>query len=137
MINLLPDRERLKRWARLTLMFQVASLLASALMFLPQSPFSGQIPQAHAADTVSFILAGTTSYTIPNDWSDVNKIEVIGGGGAGAFTGSSGGGGGGGGGYSSVTNFAYATPTVAYTVSVGTGATSNGAAGGTTYFGAS
>ena len=43
------------------------------------------------------VLTSGTSWTVPDDWSDNNKIEVIGGGGGGdSDTGGNGGGGGGG-----------------------------------------
>src|SRR3989344_3731794 len=59
------------------------------------------LPYPTEAYTV-FITSGST-WTVPADWSDNNKIEVIGGGGGG-YSGTNGAPGGGGGAYAMITN---------------------------------
>lgn len=55
---------------------------------------------------VIFLTSGTTSWTIPADWTSTNSIEVIGGGGGGRTAAGAAAGGGGGGAYSKVSNVA-------------------------------
>jgi hypothetical protein len=81
--------------------------------------------------------AGTTSWTVPSDWSNTdNNIQLIGAGGGGgtssAVTNRRGGGGGGGGGYTSVTNFSTA-PNSTVSLVLGTGGAANTAGSATTF----
>lgn len=84
-----------------------------------------------------YVLTGTTSFIVPEDWNNSsNFIHIIGaggGGGAGRTTNRAGGGGGGGGGYRKLTD---QTLTIGSSISVtagtgGTGGTTSGASGGT------
>ena len=82
--------------------------------------------------TEIYIISGT-SWTVPNDWSNTNTIETIGGGGGGgtpnasSFSGS----GGGGGGYSKISNLSGLSGSLM--VQVGAGGTDD-ASGGDTWF---
>jgi hypothetical protein len=83
--------------------------------------------------TRTFILQGTTAWTVPADWNNAdNSIELIGAGGGGAGGNTVGGGsaaaGGGGGEYRKLTNQTY-TPSHVITIQVGQGG-AGGAAGG-------
>lgn len=82
----------------------------------------------------AYRLTSGTTWTVPENWTNVNNIYMIGAGGGGGGGASSGqaraaGGGGGGGGFTQIINFA-ATPgqTISYTVGTGT----SGANGGST-----
>src|SRR3990167_4318734 len=77
---------------------------------------------------------GSATFTIPDDWSSTNKIQVIGGGGGGGSNTTGGSGGGGGGAYASTTNQAGLSGT--YTYSIGTGGLA-GQNGSNTWFGSS
>ncbi|MDD5145368.1 MAG: hypothetical protein PHF44_00745 [Candidatus Pacebacteria bacterium] len=98
--------------------------------------FSEARPWQIAADAdvtvkVVFFKTGTTSWTVPYDWSSSNTVEVIGGGGGG-FTGSNGAGGGGGGAYAKVSNITLTGGnSVGMSISATTAAASNGS---DTYF---
>lgn len=83
---------------------------------------------------------GTNTWTVPSDWSNTNKIEVIGGGASGALsnhlTGNSSGGGGGA--YTAVSNLTSLSANSTVDYNVGTGGAnvssiSNGNGGGDTY----
>jgi hypothetical protein len=96
------------------------------------------------APTSIYLPVGTTSWTVPVDWSNNNMIELWGGGGGGGNGGSSSslaGSGGGGGGYARIVNTTSLTPGQVVTVAVGAGGaygpTGIDAAqpGGTTVFG--
>ncbi len=89
---------------------------------------------ARAATIVVFLTSGT-SWTVPNDFTSTNFIEVIGGGGGGGAAG----GGGGGGAYAKISNLSLTIgASVTYQVGSagagGTGTTGSGTAGGDTYF---
>jgi hypothetical protein len=104
------------------------------------------------ADKVIFLKAGTTSWTVPSDWSAVNSIECIGAGAGGSagttFNGGQTGAGGASGAYSKTTNLAGLSAGASVVVGIGAkggGGTFNGAAsataargtaGGDTYFNA-
>jgi hypothetical protein len=84
------------------------------------------------AQTVKYILQGTTTFTVPTDWNDSdNKIECIGAGGSGA-TGVAPNGGGGGGAYSASTNVNMPEGSVV-TVQVGDGVSTASTAGTDTW----
>ena len=90
--------------------------------------------------TVFITTAGSSSWTVPSDFTSTNSIFTIGGGGGAGGTQSSVtyGGGGGGGGFSSITNISL-TPGASVTVQVGAAGThgapgSSGTAGGDTWF---
>src|ERR1700722_15832846 len=72
-----------------------------------------------------YVLAGTTTWSVPTDWNSANNlIEAIGEGGAGSTaTSNSAGGGGGGGAYANTNNFSSASGTI-INVQVGAGGTS-------------
>lgn len=82
---------------------------------------------------VTFILSGTTGWTVPIDWNNSNNIiECVGGGGGGKIgDGINGGGGGGGGAYSAIVNQTYSAG-FAVTVAVGAGGANPGGLGGDT-----
>lgn len=91
-----------------------------------------------------YLTPGTTSWTVPIDWTSENTIELWGGGGGGGNGGSSSslaGSGGGGGGYARIVNTTSLTPGQVVTVAIGTGGAPapNGitpaGVGGTTAFG--
>ena len=86
-------------------------------------------------DKIIFLTTtGAGTWNVPSDWTNVNKVEVIGGGAGGRSATS--GGGGGGGAYSSVTNITTLTPgSTVVNFSVGVGGAA-GASGGDTWFGA-
>jgi hypothetical protein len=99
---------------------------------------SGEVPIL--LSTVIFITTtGSSSWSVPSDWNNVNNsIECIGGGGGGAGSANSTAGGGAGGGYSLVSNLAL-TRGASITVQVGAsgaggGASTNGSVGGDTWF---
>lgn len=77
---------------------------------------------------------GAGTWTVPADWTNVNKIECIGGGGGGRIS-AAGGGGGGGGAYSSISNTSAYSAGNVIDFSVGTGGASGGN-GNDTWFGA-
>jgi hypothetical protein len=96
------------------------------------------------AQTAIYLTPGTTSWTVPADWTSDNMIELWGGGGGGGNGGSVSslaGSGGGGGGYARIVNTTSLTPGQVVTVAVGAGGAygPNGITaaqpGGTTIFG--
>jgi len=83
---------------------------------------------------VTFILSGTTTWTVPVDWNNSNNsIECIGGGGGGKNGNGAvnSGGGGGGGAYSASNNLTY-TPGHIINLSIGAAGAANGGSGGDT-----
>ncbi|MFA4880865.1 MAG: hypothetical protein WC650_04565, partial [Candidatus Doudnabacteria bacterium] len=80
---------------------------------------------------------GAGTFTIPSDWTDTNKIEVIGGGGAGGLQAADASAGGGGGAYSTVSNLTGLTGNIDLSVGVGgtPSATQSVTNGGDTWFG--
>jgi len=76
---------------------------------------------------------GSGSFTIPGDWTDTNKIEVIGGGGGESSNLAYPSAGGGGGAYAYVEDVIGLSGSISYSVGVGGG---TGGAGGDTWFGA-
>jgi len=84
------------------------------------------------------VLTAGTSWTVPANWSNNNKIEVIGGGGAGGYSTSYASAGGGGGAYAYVENVTGLSGTIAYNIGVGGIPNSDPATrdGGNTWFGA-
>lgn len=81
--------------------------------------------------------AGTTSWTVPSDWSSTdNNVQLIGAGGGGGtpsvVTNRRAGGGGGGGGYTSITNFSTA-PNSTVSLVLGMGGAANTAGSATTF----
>ncbi|HVY72678.1 MAG TPA: hypothetical protein VG984_01315 [Candidatus Paceibacterota bacterium] len=91
------------------------------------SAFTGSFGQS--AQKVVYLTSGS-SWTVPNDWSSINSIEVIGGGGGGASGPITAGGGGGA--YSKISN-APLTPNASIAYSVGSGGPGS-VGGGDTYF---
>lgn len=77
-------------------------------------------PVEAATTTVFITSTSQTSWTVPNDWTNTNTIELIGGGGGGATGSNSGAGGGGGGAYAKITNLSL-TPGSSVTIKVGAG----------------
>jgi hypothetical protein len=71
---------------------------------------------------VIFLTAGTTSFTIPSDWTAVNKIEVIGGGAGGKTGAAAASGGGGGGQYRVATNTAGLSGSIQVSIGASVGA---------------
>src|SRR5271165_5761242 len=114
-------------------MARALRLLAAALCLAAAPAFACDFGSTiGGGQCQGYILNGTTTFSVPADWSNTNKVEVIGGGGGGCK--GSGGGlngcsGGGGGGYSQVTNQAGYSGTL--TVAVGAGGT-GGATGSAT-----
>jgi len=89
-----------------------------------------EIYKAQAADTVVILTTGT-SWTVPDDWTATNTIEVIGGGGGGQSNAALGAAGGGGGAYSKISNITSLSGSITISIGAGGGATANG---GDTYF---
>lgn len=82
-----------------------------------------------AASKVVIIPAGTTTWTVPLDFTSTNAIEAFGAGGGGGGALAAGSTGGGGGGYSKATNQTL-TPGAPVTVAVAAGGTAGAASGG-------
>lgn len=83
--------------------------------------FPPKIKEVRAATTTVFLTTTSqTSWTVPDDWTNTNTIEAIGGGGGGAKGSNSGAGGGGGGAYAKITNLSL-TPGQSVTIKVGAG----------------
>lgn len=87
------------------------------------------------ASTVIFLTGtGTSTWTVPADWTDSATIEVIGGGGAGRTGTTAGSGGGAGGGYSKLVGVTGLSPGGSVQYVVGAGGTATGDTGDNTHF---
>lgn len=109
----------------------------SDLARIPFLNFPKKIEETKAATTTVFLTTADTSpWTVPDDWTNTNSIEVISGGGGGVDAANgAGSGGGGGGAYAKSTNISL-TPgsTVGFSVGVGGSGAATPTAGGNTWF---
>jgi len=120
---------------RLISLFSTIVLMVGIFGIYPQ--MVGAITCVYGADNgsgqcVGLLISGS-SWTVPSDWTDVNKIEAVGGGGGGAGgnrTTSAGKAGGGGGAYSAIVNLTGLSGSITYGIgAAGTAGTEAGAGG--------